>query len=122
VIFGALALGVTGALLSLLASLPAVIVGLSGCAASAFICQSASTSHLRIVAPTDVRGPASGVYISVYYIGGSVGGVLPAAAWSYGGWPACVALVIAVQLITLVLALSLKESVHVEPLDAATVA
>jgi len=33
-----------------------------------------------------------------------VGGVLPAALWHLGGWPACVALVAAVQLVTLVIA------------------
>jgi hypothetical protein len=35
-----------------------------------------------------------------YYVGGSVGGALPALFWTSGGWPACVALVVAVQLAT----------------------
>jgi hypothetical protein len=45
------------------------------------------------------------VYVSCYYIGGSAGGLVPAAAWHVGGWPGCVALVAAVQLGTLTLAL-----------------
>ncbi|HEX7488730.1 MAG TPA: hypothetical protein VF341_07480, partial [Anaeromyxobacteraceae bacterium] len=45
-----------------------------------------------------------GLYISAYYLGGAVGGVLPAAAWHLGGWNGCVGLVVAVQLTTLALA------------------
>ncbi|HYG66858.1 MAG TPA: hypothetical protein VD838_04335, partial [Anaeromyxobacteraceae bacterium] len=40
-----------------------------------------------------------------YYTGGAVGGVAPSAAWALGGWPACVALVAAVQLGMIALAL-----------------
>ncbi|HEY0205971.1 MAG TPA: hypothetical protein VGC15_17660 [Acetobacteraceae bacterium] len=32
-----------------------------------------------------------------YYIGGSMGGILPAGVWAHTGWPGCVALVVAVQ-------------------------
>jgi hypothetical protein len=39
-----------------------------------------------------------GLYLTSYYFGGSVGASLPAALWSFAGWPACVALVLAVQL------------------------
>ena len=36
-------------------------------------------------------------YITVYYIGGGLGAVLPAAVWTRGGWPATVAMVLGVQ-------------------------
>ena len=32
-----------------------------------------------------------------YYIGGSLGGLLPAGIWAHAGWPGCVALVLGVQ-------------------------
>jgi hypothetical protein len=41
-----------------------------------------------------------GLYAMFYYAGGSVGGALPALFWTSGGWRACVALVVAVQVIT----------------------
>ena len=42
---------------------------------------------------TQDRGLAVGLYSTFYYVGGSVGGALPALVWNRGGWPACVALV-----------------------------
>jgi hypothetical protein len=39
------------------------------------------------------------MYICSYYIGGTVGGVLPGLLWMYGGWPGCVALVILILLV-----------------------
>lgn len=113
-LMAALSSAILGALLTLASQLVVVVVGLALCAASAFVCQSSSTSYLRLVAPRDARGAASGLYISIYYIGGSAGGVLPAAAWAWRGWPACVALVIAVQLLTLALASTLR---HEAPRD-----
>jgi YNFM family putative membrane transporter len=83
----------------------AVILGLAIVCTAVFISQSASTSFLQSSAPDEVRSTASGVYVSCYYVGGSVGGVLPAAAWHLGGWPGCVALVVAVQLATIAIAL-----------------
>ena len=51
------------------------------------------------------RGLAVGLYSSAYYLGGTAGGALPALFWESGGWSACVLLVIAVQAITLAIAL-----------------
>ena len=38
---------------------------------------------------------AVGLYVTTYYVGGSIGAVLPAFAYASWGWPGCVALVIA---------------------------
>jgi predicted MFS family arabinose efflux permease len=94
-----------GSALTLVPSLPAVVAGLALACTAVFVSQSASTAFLPRVAPEEVRSVASGLYISSYYVGGAVGGVLPSAAWHLGGWPACVALVITVQLGTMLLAL-----------------
>jgi MFS transporter, YNFM family, putative membrane transport protein len=100
---GAMALGVAGALLTLPASLVAIVVGLTVCSSGVFIAQAASSSHVASSAPRD-RGLAVGLYATCYYVGGSLGAALPAAVWHAGGWPACVALVVAVQLSVVVIA------------------
>jgi predicted MFS family arabinose efflux permease len=100
----ALAAAVLGGALTLAPSLPLVVAGLAVVSTAVFVSQAASTTYLRTAAPPRARGFASGLYVSIYYMGGATGGVLPALAWRYGGWPACVALVGAVQLGTIVLA------------------
>jgi len=64
-----------------------------------FIAQAASSSYVGAAAAHD-RGLAVGLYPMCYYTGGSVGGALPALFWTAGGWRACVALVVAVQVTT----------------------
>jgi len=101
----AAACGVAGSLLTLSPLLWVVAVGLAAACSAAFVSQSASTSFLHGAAPRSTHAIASGVYVSSYYLGGSVGGLLPALAWRAGGWPACVVLVALVQLVTIALAL-----------------
>jgi MFS transporter, YNFM family, putative membrane transport protein len=111
--FGVLAAGCT-----LAPHLWAVAIGLALCCSAAFVSQSASTSFLHRIVPRSVHPTASGIYVSSYYLGGSTGGVLPALAWRAGGWPACVALVATVQVITIGLALRFwgSPSGHSRPL------
>jgi YNFM family putative membrane transporter len=98
VLAGAVVLGVGGSLLTLAGALPLIVGGLALTCTSVFVGQSAATTHLSRAAPAEVRSVASGLYLSAYYAGGAVGGVLPSLTWGLGGWPACVALVVAVQL------------------------
>jgi predicted MFS family arabinose efflux permease len=102
---GALAAGLLGTALLLVPWLPAVIAGLALSCSASFVTQSAATSQLPGAAGPARRALASGVYISSYYLGGAVGGVLPAAAWAAAGWAGCVALVALAQVGTLALAL-----------------
>ena len=51
--------------------------------------------------PAEDRGLAVGLYSAAYYLGGSLGGVLPSVFWDTGGWTLCVMLVLAVQAVTL---------------------
>jgi predicted MFS family arabinose efflux permease len=99
----AMAIGGAGALLTLIESLPAIVVGLALCATGVFIAQATTSSYIGAVTARD-RGLAVGLYSTFYYGGGSTGGALPALFWSRGGWPACVALVVVVQLIGVVIA------------------
>ena len=101
----ALAAAVAGIALTLVHALWAVVLGLALCCTAVFVSQSAATNYLQTSAPPEIRSVAAGFYLSCYYLGGAVGGVLPASAWHLGGWPACVALIAAVQLSTIALAL-----------------
>jgi predicted MFS family arabinose efflux permease len=99
------AFALLGCLAILSRSLAAVVAGLAVICTATFASQAAATAYLRTAAPERARALASGLYVSSYYVGGAAGGVAPALAWSLGGWRACVLLVAAVQLATVVLAL-----------------
>jgi YNFM family putative membrane transporter len=103
VLMSALAVCMTGALMTLVPALAAVTVGLSIFATGVFTAQAASSSHVAHHAEHG-RGLALGLYATCYYLGGTVGGVLPATFLDSGGWPACVAFIIAVELAMLTIA------------------
>ncbi|MGA7158954.1 MAG: MFS transporter [Acidobacteriaceae bacterium] len=81
-----------GVTLTLIHSLSIVALGLAVCSSGVFIAQTCANSFLRDAAPAGSRVSAAGLYICSYYIGGTVGGVLPGLAWRHAGWPGCVAL------------------------------
>jgi predicted MFS family arabinose efflux permease len=81
-----------GLLLTLPASLPSVIAGLCLFSGGLFFAQTTAMTFVGEAMPA-ARGPAVGVYVTSYYIGGSVGGVLPAPVWSRTGWPGVIALI-----------------------------
>ena len=87
-----IALWVGGIALTLVPSLTTVIVGLALCAGCGLICQSVSTGYVTITAKAG-RSSAVGLYVTSFYLGGSFGAGIGGIAWSYGAWPACVALV-----------------------------
>jgi predicted MFS family arabinose efflux permease len=99
----AIALGVTGSLFTLGHVLVAVVAGLALVCSGVFAAQAAANSYIGVAAARN-RGLAVGLYATFYYIGGSVGGSIPALVWNTGGWPACVALVVFVQVLTAILA------------------
>jgi predicted MFS family arabinose efflux permease len=99
------AIGLCGAVLTLAAWLPAIVAGLALVATGVFISQATASSYIGSVTAED-RGLAVGIYSTFYYAGGSFGGALPALFWAAGGWVACVALVVAVQITTAALALT----------------
>jgi predicted MFS family arabinose efflux permease len=102
---GAIGLWTTGALLTLFPSLPVIVAGLAVAACGGFIVQATSTGYVALTAESG-RSSAVGLYATCYYVGGSVGAVLPGLTWSIGGWPGCVAMVIAMQaLMALVIAI-----------------
>lgn len=90
-----------GVAMTLLHPLPLIILGLVFCSSGVFVCQAASTSYIQTAAPAGGRSSAAGLYVACYYTGGSVAGVLPGLVWRFGGWTACVALVLLVQMTTI---------------------
>jgi hypothetical protein len=92
-------IGVSGALLTLVPNLWAVVAGLALACTGVFIEQSAASSHVGKAAQSDIA-LAVGLYVTLYYAGGSTGAAVPGWFWSLGGWTGCVLLVAAVQATT----------------------
>jgi predicted MFS family arabinose efflux permease len=99
----ALVTSICGMAMTLAHSAPVVIAGLAFFCTGIFIAQSSASSYIGTVA-TEGKAAAVGLYVTFYYIGGSVGAFVPGLFWGLGGWPACVLLVILVQLGTITLA------------------
>jgi MFS family permease len=91
-----------GVVLTLSDRLPVVMAGLALCCTGVFVAQSASSSYIGFAADHN-KALAVGLYVTFYYAGGSCGAALPALVWNLGGWSACVALFVAVQLLTIVI-------------------
>jgi len=87
-----------GILLTLTSPLAGIVAGVAVCAGAGIVAQAISTGYVAITAE---RGASSavGLYVTAFYIGGSVGAALGGVAWTLGGWPACVALVLCNQAI-----------------------
>lgn len=93
-----------GLALTLKPSLATIILGLALLANSVFISQAAATTHLGAVAGR-AKSSAAGMYVTLYYIGGSFGAMLPGWFWLRGGWPATVAVLALAALATFILGL-----------------
>ncbi len=118
----AVASGAGGVLLTLIPRLPVVATGLAICCTGVFIAQASASSYISQAAQGD-RALAVGLYVTFYYAGGSAGGAIPGFLWQAGGWPACVALIAAVQFLTVGLALRLwtRRRAHA-PVDESLIA
>lgn len=99
----AVATACVGMIASLLASLPMIVLGLALFVTGTFTMMSAAMGFVGQAA-RQAKATAIGCYVCSYYIGGSVGAVLPGLlVWHAAGWRGCVALIV----VTLCAALSL---------------
>ncbi len=99
----AVALAIGGILLTLSPTVAGVIVGLAGASGGLFVVQTLSLGWIA----ANVRHAVStavGLYVTVFYIGGALGGIVPAGVWQAHGWPGVVALLAGVLLAMLSLA------------------
>lgn len=93
-----IAIWIVGALLMLATPVVVIILGIAICAACGLLCQSVSTGYVTMIAK-EGRSSAVGLYVTFFYIGGSFGAFLPGLTWAGYGWPATVAMLVAMQLI-----------------------
>jgi predicted MFS family arabinose efflux permease len=97
------AMMIAGLLLTLVKSLPIVIVGLAIFSSGVFIAQAAATVQTGAIAGR-ARSSAAGLYVTFYYLGGTAGATLTGLFWRWQGWPGCVAMLGVVSLVSLWLA------------------
>ena len=88
-----LAVWTCGMLLSLIASIPAIVACLIVASTCGILTQASSTSFVAITAKTGTSA-AVGLYVTAFYIGGTFGGWLPGLAYEAGGWTYSLALVL----------------------------
>jgi predicted MFS family arabinose efflux permease len=97
-VLGLIAIWIAGAALLLAPQLGVILAGLLVCATCGMLCQSVSTGYITLIA-RDGRSSAVGLYVTCFYAGGSMGAFLPGLTWASAGWPAAVAMLIAMQVI-----------------------
>lgn len=93
-----------GQAITLNQSLWPIMAGLALIAAGTFIEQAIATGFIGVAA-RHAKSTAVGLYVTCYYIGGALGGILPGGIWHHFGWPGCMALCAIVQLIMLAVVL-----------------
>jgi YNFM family putative membrane transporter len=112
----ALGFAVIGLLLTLAHSLPLIITGLAVFSSGIFIYQAVGTVQTGVVAERS-RSSAAGLYVTFYYIGGSLGAIVTGWTWLAGGWRACVWLLMAVAGLAVMMAFvsSRKAAIGAQP-------
>jgi MFS transporter, YNFM family, putative membrane transport protein len=109
---------IAGLLLTLTRSLALVITGLAIFSSGVFVAQAAASVQTGTIAAR-ARSSAAGLYVTFYYLGGSIGAIVTDFFWQWRGWPGCVALLGATSLISLWL--GRLSSRPVERLDTAEI-
>jgi YNFM family putative membrane transporter len=74
-----------GIALTLAKPLPLVVAGLLVLVGGAFTAQAVAPAFVNVTA-TDAKGGASALYLTAFYIGGTLGAALPGLAWHRAGW------------------------------------
>jgi MFS transporter, YNFM family, putative membrane transport protein len=88
---GVISAWLVGLALLLASPLALILIGLSVCAGCGMLCQATSTGYVT-ASVHEGRSSAIGLYVSSFYIGGSVGGLAAGVLWSEAGWWGVVAL------------------------------
>ncbi len=115
----AVGLGAAGIVVTLSDWLPAIIAGLAFFVTGVFIAQTAALGFIGQTARHN-KTTAVGLYVCSYYVGGSLGAVLPGSIWDSAGWTGCVALVVMTTVAATALAMwAWRERKIVIPLDGA---
>jgi predicted MFS family arabinose efflux permease len=102
-ILAVLAAWACGALLMLAPPLAPILAGLTLCAMCGMLCQTIATGYVTASA-REGRSSAVGLYVTAFYVGGSMGAFLPGLAWEEAGWAGAVAMVLAMLAVMAVVA------------------
>jgi len=79
-----------GMLLTTARPLPLVVLGLVVLVVGTFTAQAVTPAFVNVTAQT-AKGGASALYLTSYYVGGTLGSAIPGLAFQAAGWPAVVA-------------------------------
>ena len=96
-------IALVGLTLTIIQNLPMIIARLALLSSGIFIFQAVGTVQTGIVAQR-ARSLAAGLYVTFYYVGGSLGAIVTGWTWLADGWRACVFLLMGVAGIALALA------------------
>ena len=88
----ALAVSACGLALTLVPYLFLVIAGVALVTIGLFTCQAMSLSYIGVTVRR-ARSAAVGLYVTIYYVGGALGGIVPGVLWPRDGWPGVVAVI-----------------------------
>jgi MFS transporter, YNFM family, putative membrane transport protein len=100
----AIGLGCAGMALTLSSSLAVIVAGLALFVTGVFLAQSLAMGFVGQAART-AKATAVGIYVCIYYLGGSAGAVVPGlVVWHVAGWPGCVILILAVMCVSAAIA------------------
>ena len=105
----ALVFSAGGLLLTLVSSLPLVVIGLTVCSSGIFLCQSATISAISKNV-TEGRSLATGIYYMSYYAGGAVGTWGAGLAFEGWGWHGPVVTIALVQALAAVMVVAVWRS------------
>jgi hypothetical protein len=89
-------LSVAGLLMTLPPHLAWVVAGLAAMSGGLFVVQTLSLSFIAATTRR-AKSTAVGLYVTLYYVGGGLGGLLPATVWHVAGWNGVVALLAAMM-------------------------
>lgn len=111
---------VVGLALTLVLKLPVIVIGLALFSTGVFIFQAIGTVQTGVVAGRS-RSSAAGLYVTFYYIGGSLGATVTGWMWAADGWRASVLLLMAISVLALTMAWlssgTKEDSVPIIPFD-----
>jgi YNFM family putative membrane transporter len=100
IIASGMLIAMVGIGLTLVASLPVMVISLFVLCTGMFTAQATAPALVNVLAPTN-KGGAGALYLMSYYLGGTVGAVLPGLAWQRFGWSGVVGCSLAALLVAI---------------------
>lgn len=98
----------TGLALLLIGKIAAVMAGIAVFISGIFLCQSLALGYVGRTARFS-PGAAAGLYVCCFYVGGSLGAVVPGLLWPVHGWTGCVVLIGIIQLMGVIISSRMSE-------------